>query len=63
MTKKELYQDEATGLWLERDIKFEKRETMTRREWAVWFDMEEIDEQTYIKECKENQWLLNRNLS
>ena len=63
MSKKELYQDEATGLWLEREVQFEKRERMTRREWAVWFDQEEIDEQSYIQECKENQWLLNRNLS
>lgn len=63
MSKKELYQDEATGIWLEREVKFEKRDRMTRREWAIWFDMEEIDEQSYIQECKENQWLLNRNLS
>jgi len=62
MSKKELYQNEL-GIWLERDVAFEKREKMTRREWSVYFDLEEIDEATYIKECKENQWLLNRNLS
>jgi hypothetical protein len=62
MSKKELYQNEL-GIWLEREVQFEKREKMTRREWAIFYDLEEIDEATYVKECRENQYMLNRNLS
>ena len=61
--KRELVLDDATGLWLEKDVEFIKRDRMTRREWAVWFDLEEIDEDTYIRECREYQYILNRNLS
>ena len=60
---REIYLDEKTGLYLERDVEFIKRDRMTRREWAIWFDLEEIDEDSYIRECRENQYMLNRNLS
>lgn len=53
MPKKELYQDEKTGLWLEREAKFEKRETMTREEWRAWFAIEEITEEEFKNEYRQ----------
>jgi hypothetical protein len=47
---KELYQDEKTGLWLEREIKFEKKDKMTRDEWRAYFAQEEISEQEFRDE-------------
>lgn len=53
MSKKELYQDEKTGLWLEREVKFEKRERMTREEWRAWFGIEEITEEEFKNEYRQ----------
>lgn len=48
--KTELYQDEKTGIWLEREVKFEKRERMTRAEWRAYFSDEEISEEEFRDE-------------
>ena len=50
MTKRELYLDEKTGLWLERDLQVEKRERMTRDEWRAWYAAEEITEEQFRDE-------------
>jgi len=50
MPKKEIYQDEKTGLYLEREVKFEKREKMSRQEWRCYFADEEISEQEFRDE-------------
>ena len=50
MANKELYQDEKTGLWLEREVKIEKRERMTRDEWRAWYAVEEITEEEFRNE-------------
>lgn len=50
MTKRELYLDEKTGLWLERDLKVEKRERMSRDEWRAWYASEEITEEQFREE-------------
>lgn len=55
-------QNEA-GIWVDEVEKFVKREKMTRAEWAVYHDQEEITEETYLEECKTYQYILNRNLS
>ena len=50
MPTKELYQDEKTGLWLEREVKIEKRERMRRDEWRAYFADEEISEDEFRNE-------------
>ena len=48
--KREMVLDEATGLWLERDVEFVKRERMSRAEWRAWFAIEEITEEEFKDE-------------
>ncbi len=62
MKKTELRQN-AAGIWIEEEIEFEKRDKMTRREWGIWHSMEEISEEQWLAECKEYQWMLDRNMS
>lgn len=50
MPKKEIYQDEKTGLWLEREVKIEKKDKMTRQEWRCYFAEEEISEEEFRAE-------------
>lgn len=50
--KRELVLDEATGLWLEKDVEFVKRERMTREEWRAWHALEEITEDQFKEEYK-----------
>jgi len=58
MKKTELRQNEL-GIWLEEEVEFEKRERMTRKEWKVWFAIEEITEDEFRKEMAEFQWPLD----
>jgi len=51
--KRELVLDEATGLWLEKDVEFVKRERMTRQEWRVWHSIEEITEEEFKDEYRQ----------
>ena len=48
--KREMVLDEATGLWLEKDVEFVKRERMSRAEWRAWFAIEEITEEEFKDE-------------
>lgn len=50
MANKELYLDEKTGLYLEREIKFEKKERATRDYWRAYFAQEEISEEEFREE-------------
>lgn len=51
--KRELVLDDATGLWLEKDVEFVKRERMTRQEWRVWHSIEEITEEEFKDEYRQ----------
>jgi len=62
MKKTELRQNEM-GIWLETEVEFEKREKMTRREWAIWHSLEEITEEQWDAECLKYQWMKDRNMS
>jgi hypothetical protein len=54
MTKKkrELVLDSATGLWLEKDVEFEKREKMTLQEWRVYYGLSEFTEEEFLEIAK-----------
>ena len=49
--KTELYQDEKTGLYLERQVKMEKRERMTLNEWRAYYADAEFTEEEFIEFC------------
>jgi hypothetical protein len=51
------------GILVEEEIRFEKRDLMTRREWAIWHSQELITEQQWDQECAQYQWMKDRNMS
>ena len=51
--------ENVLGILVEQDVPFEKRDKMTRKEWKIWFAMEEITEEEFRREMMEFQWPLD----
>lgn len=53
MTKKtEIVLDQATGLYLQKEIEFVKRERMTLSEWRAWYGLNEFTEEEFLEIAK-----------